>query len=204
MENNNPPELTQVEVVTLAVYLLGGVSHAIDTEDVAIKVNELAPGRFTWRKHPEQVNLELVRVYLSDAKKPDKGSYVAGSGKTGWTLTVDGRQWASSMAERVSPDALERSGSEQRSGSVDSRRGDRERKRIQLTESWREWDASRRGPTREEARRLFRIDHYTTSRMEHMKINRLLDLLGDDPTVGDFLREARHVLDQEGGPDGGS
>jgi len=37
------------EIVTLAVYLLGGDAHWVDTEDIAKKANELAPGRFTWR-----------------------------------------------------------------------------------------------------------------------------------------------------------
>ena len=60
------------EIVTLAVYLLGGESKAIDTEDVAVKANEIAPGRFNWRKYPHQINIENVRTFLSDAKKPKK------------------------------------------------------------------------------------------------------------------------------------
>lgn len=46
--------LSNNEIVTLAVFLLGGDSHCVDTEDVAVKVNEIAPGRFTWRKYPDQ------------------------------------------------------------------------------------------------------------------------------------------------------
>ena len=42
-------QLAQHELVTLAVYLLGGDQHAVDTEDVAIKAHELAPGRFSWQ-----------------------------------------------------------------------------------------------------------------------------------------------------------
>jgi len=87
-------QLTQREIVTLAVYLLGGDQHAVDTEDAAIKTHELAPGRFAWRKYPEQINLELVRVYLSDAKKPEKGDLLVGSGRTGWSLTKAGLNWA--------------------------------------------------------------------------------------------------------------
>ena len=39
--------LSNHEIVTLAAYLLGGDSKRIDTEDVAVKTNEIAPGRFT-------------------------------------------------------------------------------------------------------------------------------------------------------------
>src|SRR5262245_4834111 len=78
------PRISQLEVVTLAVFLLGGDEQVVDTEDVAMKVNAIAPGRFSWRKYPEQVNLELVRVFLSDAKKPEFGGLVSGSGARGW------------------------------------------------------------------------------------------------------------------------
>ena len=74
----SPP---QVQIVTLAVYLLGGDQKVIDTEDVAVKAYQLAPGRFSWRKYPDQVNLELVRVYLSAGKKPSRGAWLEGSGR---------------------------------------------------------------------------------------------------------------------------
>jgi hypothetical protein len=37
-------------IVTLAVYLLGGETQRIDTEDIAVKANEIAPGCFAWRR----------------------------------------------------------------------------------------------------------------------------------------------------------
>ena len=101
-------ETPQVEVVTLAVYLLGGDQRAIDTEDVAIEAHRLAPGRFAWRKYPDQVNLELVRVYLSDAKKPAKGEWLEGSGKDGWSLTPAGLRWAKEAARTVKGQDLRR------------------------------------------------------------------------------------------------
>src|SRR5687767_15856094 len=86
--------LANHEVLTLAVYLLGGETQRIDTEDIAIRANELAPGRFAWKKYPDQINLELIRVYLSDAKKAAKGRYLAGSGNTGWMLSQRGLHFA--------------------------------------------------------------------------------------------------------------
>jgi len=50
MTSTRAKALSNHEIVTLAVYLPGGDSKRIDTEDVAVKSNELAPGRFTWRK----------------------------------------------------------------------------------------------------------------------------------------------------------
>ena len=41
-----PQNLTSTQIVVLAAYLLGGERKPIDTEDLAIKAYELAPGRF--------------------------------------------------------------------------------------------------------------------------------------------------------------
>lgn len=59
--------LSNRDIVTLGVYALGGATQAVDTEDVAHKANELAPGRFTWRKYKDQINIETVRKRLWDA-----------------------------------------------------------------------------------------------------------------------------------------
>ena len=61
-----------------------------DTEDIAIKANEIAPGRFTWRKYKEQINIETVRKRLWDATKAEKGGYLVGSERDGWLLTQTG------------------------------------------------------------------------------------------------------------------
>jgi hypothetical protein len=53
------------ELVVLATYLAGGAKAVSDTEDIAVKANELAPGRFTWRKYADQINIDTVRKRLS-------------------------------------------------------------------------------------------------------------------------------------------
>ena len=52
------------EIVTLAVYLLGGERQRVDTEDIAVKANELASGRFTWRRYPGWSSRTLRRGVL--------------------------------------------------------------------------------------------------------------------------------------------
>src|SRR5438094_6137237 len=99
-------KLTNPQIATLAVYLLGGDRKTVDTEDAAVKANALAPGRFTWRRHKEQINLELIRVFLSDAKKEAHGALIRGSGNAGWALTARGLAFAKEAAERVDPQQL--------------------------------------------------------------------------------------------------
>jgi len=55
-----PKGLSNHEIVTLAVFLLNGHSHSVDTEDVAVKANELAPGRFTMWRCPMILGLKFI------------------------------------------------------------------------------------------------------------------------------------------------
>ncbi len=96
--------LTNPELVTIAVALLGGDKELVDREDVAIKANELAPGRFTWRKFPENIDLDAVGVALRDAKKPKNGGLVTGTNATGWMLAPSGIKWLAQ--HELSGDAL--------------------------------------------------------------------------------------------------
>ena len=91
--------LSNLEIVVLALYALSGDGSPVSTEDVAVKANEIAPGRFAWKKYPEQINLEHVRVFLTDAKKEKNGRLVGGGNATGWILSDRGL----ALAKRRAP-----------------------------------------------------------------------------------------------------
>ena len=187
-------DFSQSEVVTLAVYLLGGDHDAIDTEDVAVKAHELAPSRFAWRKYPNQINLELVRVYLSDAKKLQKGKMLSGSGRTGWRLTQDGLKWAQQAAQQTDTADFSRSRSQSRSGSVDEQRWRRERSRIQGTDAWQLWETGEREISTSDARIVFRIDSYAVGALRETKMTRMLSLFSEDPELAPFLTHIASIL----------
>lgn len=186
LEKNLTWNPSQNEVVTLAVYRLGGAQRAIDTEDVAVEANRLAPGRFTWRKYPDQINLELVRVYLSDAKKPEKGEMLIGSGRTGWRLTQQGLKWAKKAAGKIG-DVSSRSRAQALSGSIDEQRWRRERKRIQSTAAWKLWSEGERKIPQLILKEVFRIDSYAKGDLREAKITRVLSLFDDDAELKPFL-----------------
>ena len=73
----------------LALYDLGGTRRAVDTEDVAMRAAEIAPRAFRWKKYPEQINLESVRLALKHNAE-DTPSRVVGGILGGWQLTADG------------------------------------------------------------------------------------------------------------------
>ena len=96
------------ELVVYALSVLGGDSQPIHTEEIAVKCHELFPESFSWTKYPEIPDKDIVRVALTDARKPQYGGLVEGrtgqrqghSAKTkrrpapdGWLLTSAGAEW---------------------------------------------------------------------------------------------------------------
>lgn len=94
MANLSKPQFSQEfanhEIAVVALFLLGGRSGSIETEDVAVQMNILAPGRFNWRKYKDQIDIDNIRSSLRDAKKKRNGALVSGSEKEGWRLTQSG------------------------------------------------------------------------------------------------------------------
>lgn len=178
--------LANHEVVTLAVYLLGGDRAHIDTEDVAIKANELAPGRFVWKKYPDQVSLEHVRVYLSDAKKPAKGEYLLGSGTDGWMLTDVGLHFARSVATSAQETDLSR----EPISTKERQKRRAERAHIVSSEAFAKFQIEGAdGPSEEEVEAMFRLTPYVLGKARDSKITRIVNTYGADEQIGEAVRE---------------
>ena len=90
-------EFSKPELVTIAVALLGGDTMYVDREDVALKVNDIAPGQFNWRKYPERIDLDAVGGTLRTAKKPQNGALVVGNNTKGWMLSPAGLKWVKTI-----------------------------------------------------------------------------------------------------------
>jgi len=175
--------LTRPEVATLALYALGGSDSAADTEDIAIRAAELAPGMFAWRKYPDLIDKELVRVALSDARL--KKHWVVGShNRGGWLLTPQGQEFG-----RANQDRLSGVGEVRRSGR-EERQLERERMRL-LTSAAFERLGSGSGIaeiTNDEADAFFRINVYVQGQAREKKIVRIENQFADDPDLGDAVR----------------
>ena len=184
---------SQLEIVTFAVYLLGGDRKFVDTEDVAIKAHELAPGRFCWRKYKDQISLDAVRVSLSNAKQRVPESFIKGYGTKGWGLTPDGLKWVIQNLGALEGD-LTAPESSTRGGSVDSKRVDRERRRLLSSRAWGAWSQDQYSVTVEEAKEVFRIDSYTTGEMLQTKKDRLINMFIDDQDISRFLGSIEKLI----------
>ena len=86
-------EFSKPELVTIAIALLDGDTAYVDCEDVALKANDIAPGRFNWRKYPKRIDLGIVNFALQDAKKTRYGGLVVGNNTKGWMLSPAGLKW---------------------------------------------------------------------------------------------------------------
>ncbi|MEM3907177.1 MAG: hypothetical protein QXZ17_10015 [Nitrososphaerota archaeon] len=100
-KNNIATTFSLPQIVAIAVALLGGDIEPVDSEDIAIKVNELAPGQFVWRTHPEWIDLGAVQSALRHAKQQSNGALLVGDNTRGWMLSPAGIQWIQSIPERI-------------------------------------------------------------------------------------------------------
>jgi hypothetical protein len=190
-------EASQEDIVTLALLFAGGDQRPVDTEDVAMEAHKLAPGMFSWRKYPEQINLELIRVVLSNAKKEGHEKRLTGSGRTGWMLSRTGLVWSRKNSKKLLRTNLDRKREQSRVGSIDEQRWRRERARVTATAAWEKWLAGNSAVTQREASEVFRIDSYAVGSMKNAKITRVLALLGEEPEIGRFLTQMAELLERQ-------
>lgn len=185
--------LANHEIVTLALYLLGGEARKVDTEDIAKKANELAPGRFTWRKYSDQINIEHIRAFLSDAKKPKNGAYMTGVGKDGWLLTDAGLAFSRTRVDELPGLELSRKAISPKERNWIRR----ERERMLASEAYQkfslgEWEKI----TVQEAQAFFRVDAYVTGTARSEKLLRASNVFGEDPELGLLIKQLLPKIEQ--------
>lgn len=177
--------LANHELVVLAAYLAGAESTVVDTEDIAIKANELAPGRFTWRKYKDQINIDTVRKRLWDATKPETGAYLSGSEKVGWRLTKAGFDFASSHASGGMMAQPIKTRASQAERSVQTR----ELNRMMSDETIQKIRLGLNSAiTKNEAERFFRIDDYVTGKARAAKIERFRIIATDNSELAQAIK----------------
>ena len=176
---------SNIDIVTIAVYLLGGDSKYVDTEDVAVKANELAPGRFTWRKYRDQINIDNVRKRLSDAKNPAKGGYLLGSFTQGWLLSENGLKFCRKNSKQLKSAGLSRAPLDKREMSW--RR--HEKTRMLASPAFEKIRENRENEiTPREAEGFFMVDDYITGVAREKKLARIINAFDNDAELGRAIR----------------
>ena len=182
------------EVVVIAAYLAGAEKDAADTEDIAVKANELAPGRFTWRKYKDQISIDAVRKRLWDSTKPEKGAYLIGSERGGWRLTKNGFDFARRQIAAGNVGQPARAPKSQSERAANSR----ELKRLLIEDAFQKFlRGDVNSITRSEAERFFRIDDYITGKARLAKIERFRILAAENTELSEAMSVIARLVQEK-------
>lgn len=157
----------------LALFDLGGSVRPVGTEDVAMRAAQVAPRAFRWKRYPEQVHLEAVRLALK-AGKEHSPPLAVGTVRQGWQLTPEGVQACESV--RGTPPALLQE----------------ETRRVSHSPAFRTWQG--RGAvavTKTELLDLLRVDEYFPEARRRERVIALLNAVRGNPELESFAAEMR-------------
>lgn len=176
-------ELRSFQVAAFAVFLLGGAERPVHTEDAALKAYELAPPRFSWKKHQESIDLEVVRLALRHAAEPQHGSLVHGSIRKGWMLTPAGIAWAESIAGEFEASLPSQARRSSRLATFQA-----EKERLRQTAAWRKFQAGHWESMSVHDFHLFaRVNEYFSRSKYEERIAYLRNACADDSGLTDLI-----------------
>lgn len=161
--------LTSRTAALLALYDLSGDRRAVDTEDVAMRAAEVAPKAFRWKKYPEQIDLERVRMALIHNKE-HKPAFVSGGVRDGWQLTTEGFK-ACLALRRNTPAASEA-----------------ETNRLRHSTAFATWTAGSEGAVkREEVLELLRVNDYFPESKRRQRAAAVINAAVGNPELESFV-----------------
>lgn len=188
---NGTTSMVQSDIVAIAAYMAGAAEKRVDMEDIAIKANQIAPGRFSWRKYKEQIDLELIYKHLWDLTKPDHGSYVTGTKNEGWMLTLAGTTFAEKAIATTEGMNL----GKVRLTKADQQRMKRDRQRMLCEPAYLKVAEGRGSEvTISEAERFFRLDDYVIGQARERKLAQAENTFHDDSKLGPAVANAAQLV----------
>lgn len=187
--NKSVTDLSNTEIVVIAALRAGAAGLHADTEDIAVKANEIGPGRFNWKKYPEQINIDTVRKRLWDARKQ---GHLVGSERDGWLLTETGTTLARQYRRSLGAEKTTRL-------TLNERKWRRmERVRLLATAAYQKFSSGEMSEiTIREAQGFFRIDAYVSKSAIESKLLRILNAFTDDREIAPTVRYVAGLIRRE-------
>ncbi len=184
--NKIEPELSNTDIVVIAAFRVGAAAQHVDTEDIAVKANEIGPGRFTWKKYPDQINIDTVRKRLWDGLKR---GHLIGSERDGWLISEMGATFARKYKRSITVNKKVRL-------SLNERTWRRmEKARLQASVAHLKFRSGQISSiTVREAEGFFRIDAYVSKSAMENKILRVVNVFSDDREIGPTVRHAASLV----------
>lgn len=188
---SNGKSVPNDKIVVLAAYLAGASQHLADTEDIAMKANEIAPGRFSWRKYKDQINIEAVRKRLHDAAKASKGGLISGSEREGWLLTAAGLAFCEEQAGILNT-GLQFA---PRLSAKEKTWHHREGARMTSEVAFKKWLAGALSEiTPQEAERFFGVDDYIKGVARQKRISRTKQIFRGDAHLEGAINDIAKII----------
>jgi hypothetical protein len=183
-------EISNWELAVAACFLEGGATKLVHTEDLAVRAFQLAPHRFCWRKYPERIDLDIVRVSLTDAAKEKNGALVQGSKDSGWSLTREGIRWIERVRQKFPKlfDGEVLVGQDRRSAHALA--SEREAERLKQSDAYRKWQSGRQDDwTVYDFFKATRTSGYLPRAQMSLRHTQLAQLMAGDEHLARFVDE---------------
>lgn len=167
-------KIKNIELVTIALYQIGGATKSKDTEDIAVQVDKIDPERFKWKnkKYKKFIDKSLVLESLKAAKNRAIGSFLNGNDDKGWILTSTGLKFSKNSKKLFSGLIIRK----KRLTKIEKNYLLREEYRIVNTDAYIKFVTGKKKEISQiDLKKLFKIDDYTSIKDLDTRIIKLLD-----------------------------
>ena len=188
-------KIKNIELVTIALYEIGGATKSKETEDIAVKADEIDTERFKWKnkKYKNFIDKILILESLKAAKNRAIGSFLSGNDDKGWMLTSTGLKFSKNSKNLFSGLVIRK----KRLTKVEKNYLLREEYRITNSEAYNKYTSNKKAEITEiDLKKLFKIDDYTTSKDLEKRIVKLLDNFSEKHKVYQIINNYKKEVKQ--------
>lgn len=181
-----PKKIKNIELVTIALYQLGGTTKSKDTEDIAVQADKIDPERFKWknRKYKKYIDKSLVLESLKAAKNRAIGSFLSGNDDKGWMLTSTGLKFSKNSKNLFSGLVVRK----KRLTKIEKNYLLREEYRIINSEAYiKYFDNRKKDINQNDIKKLFKVDDYTSLKDLDKRIINLLDNFPENHEIYELI-----------------
>ena len=179
-------KLSNQEIVTIALYNLGGGIGSFSIEQIATEADKLAPGRFRWKTNPEMISDSNTWDALSNARKKKYILQQAQEKNTdSYMLTEEGIKFAKQNLNKIK-------NFDQSKVRIPVSRElyDNTKSRLQATEAYKKMTSNRANEiSSREYNDFFRLNNYMKNTQKNEKIQKIKNLFIAD-------KELKKVIDE--------
>lgn len=175
-------KIKNIELVTIALYEIGGARKSIDTEDIAVKADNIDDERFKWRnkKYKKFIDKSLIIESLNAARVRKIGAFVKGNDKQGWILTSLGLNFCKVSKHKFNGLVIRK----KRLTKIEKKYLLREENRIKDTNAYQKFlTDNQKDITKNDIKNLFKINDYTSQLDLEKRITDLLDNFKDEDKI---------------------